>query len=141
LSPIAAATCAALLALASTGTAQPTLAPAEVFRQAFAAPDARPAYMQTNAGRAVGGRGRLEAAMPRATFDSSVPDSNPALAIIHLRPGRKATCGLRKPLTREQLGTLREGVPVVFAGTLVDVQDWGDWQTVYLSDCRLELGE
>ena len=140
-STIAVAACAALLSLATSSGAQPAIPQAEVFREVFATPDALPAYMRANAGRAVSGKGRLEATMPRAYFDSSIPDSNAALAIIQLQPGRKVTCGLQKPLNREQFGSLREGAPVAFTGELVDVQDWGDWQTMYLGSCQLEFGE
>ncbi len=138
---IATAACAALLSLGTTSPAQPPISQGDVFQQVFATPGALPAYMRANAGRDVHGQGRLEAIMPRATFDSSVPDSNTALAIIHLQPGRKITCGLLKPLNREQFGSVQEGDPVVFTGELVDAQDWGEWQTVYLSNCRLEFGE
>ena len=138
---ITVAACATLLSLAMPSTAQPPIPQTEVFRQVFGTPDALPAYMRANAGREVEGRGRLENIMSRATFDSSVPDSNLALAVIHLQPGRTVTCGLQKPLSREQFEAVQEGVTVVFTGELVDAQDWGEWQTMYLGNCRLEFEE
>ncbi|MDF1553294.1 MAG: hypothetical protein P1P84_09550 [Deferrisomatales bacterium] len=141
LTSIAAAACAGLLSLSTASAAQPPIPQAEVFRQVFATSEALPDYMKANAGRAVEGQGRLEAIMPRATFDSSVPDANAAVAIIHLQPGRKVTCGLLNPLTREQFGSLQEGAAVAFTGELVDAQDWGEWQTVYLGNCQLAFGE
>lgn len=128
-----------VLTMTLTGLAQETLSEKEVFRDAFLSSDTLPRYMRAHAGHKVTGAGLLEATLPRAYFDSSVPDANPAIAIIHIEPGRKVTCGLPKPITREEMSIFTEGTPVAFAGELADAQDWGEWRTIYLGNCLLTL--
>jgi hypothetical protein len=99
--------------------------------------ETRHQYLREQAGKTVGGAGHLEVVMTRTYFDTSVPDSNPAVALIQVSPGRKVTCGLPQLLSREQLEELKEGTPVSFRGRLVDAQDWGEWSTIYLGDCSL----
>ena len=128
-----------ILATSIPCLAQEPISEREVFREAFLSDDSLPRYMRAHAGHKVKGTGLLEATMPRAYFDSSVPDANPAIAIIHIEPGRKVTCGLPKPVTREEMEIFREGVAVAFSGELADAQDWGEWRTVYLGNCLLTL--
>ncbi len=101
------------------------------------APGARAEYLKANAGRQVGGAGSVEAVLPRAYYDTSVPDANPAVALIQIAPGRKVACGLPRVMGEKELGTFPEGTPVTFRGKLADAHDWGEWSTLYLGDCAL----
>ncbi|MBI5015120.1 MAG: hypothetical protein HZB55_06460 [Deltaproteobacteria bacterium] len=97
---------------------------------------ARSEYLRAAAGSPVSGSGRLEALSPRSFYDTSVPDSNPMVALIELEPGRKAACGLPRSVM-DSLGWLRDGSPVAFEGRLVDAQQWDGSMTLYLTACTL----
>lgn len=94
-------------------------------------------YLKSNAGGLVEGAGHLEAVFPRTYFDTSVPHTNPVVALIQVGSGRKVVCGLLRPLTAEETARLPEGSDVAFRGKLADAHDWGEWQTLYLSDCAV----
>lgn len=129
------------IACASVGAA----APAETLRavQVFVALEqraqeaARAEYVKGNAGSLVDGAGHLEAVFPRTYFDTSVPHTNPVVALIQVGSGRKVVCGLLRVLTAEETARLPEGSDVSFRGKLADAHDWGEWQTLYLNDCAV----
>ncbi|MHB8762826.1 MAG: hypothetical protein ACYDA8_00560 [Deferrisomatales bacterium] len=101
-------------------------------------PGARADYLRLHAGLPVTGSGHLEAVLPRAYYDTSVPHHNSAVALIQVDSGRKVVCGLPKVTTPDRLGQLTEGLRVAFRGVLADAQDWGAWSSLYLADCALE---
>lgn len=94
-------------------------------------------YLRLHAGKRVEGAGNLEAVLPRSYYDTSVPHTNPVVALLHVGSGRKVVCGLPRVLSPEELRQYREGSPVVFSGSLADAHDWGEWSTLYLTDCSL----
>ena len=99
---------------------------------------AREEYLREQAGTPVTGAGTVEAVIPRTFYDSSISDRNPAVVLLYVSAGRKVACGLPAVPDREALsGTLREGKRVSFRGVLSDIQDWGRWTTLYLSDCSV----
>ncbi|MEW6488147.1 MAG: hypothetical protein AB1578_09575 [Thermodesulfobacteriota bacterium] len=123
----------------------PVLAPAQdlpasqVFVNLGQRPDAgaRAEYLRLHAGRRVEGTGNVEAVLPRSYYDTSVPHTNPAVALLHVGSGRKVVCGLPRLLSPEEMREYPEGSPVLFSGSLADAQDWGEWSTLYLSNCSL----
>ena len=99
---------------------------------------AREEYLREQAGTPVTGAGTVEAVIPRTFYDSSISDRNPAVVLLYVSAGRKVACGLPAVPDREALsGVLREGKRVSFRGVLADIQDWGRWTTLYLSDCSV----
>ncbi len=99
---------------------------------------AREQYLREQAGTPVTGAGTVEAVIPRTFYDASIPDRNPAVVLLYVSAGRKVACGLPAVPGREALsGLLKEGKGVSFRGVLVDIQDWGRWTTLYLSDCSV----
>lgn len=131
---------ALLLGPAAPGltTAQDLVA-AQVFVSLAQRPDpsARAEYLQRHAGQRVDGTGNVEAVLPRSYFDTSVPHTNPVVALLHVSAGRKVVCGLPRLLTQEEMREFPEGTPVSFFGNLADAQDWGEWSTLYLGECTL----
>ncbi len=133
----------ALLGLALGAAAQPTTDPLSAL-QVFVGLAQRPgdaergAYLKAHAGSAVDGTGLVEVVLPRTYFDTSVPATNPAVALIHVGPGRKVACGLPLALSPEELKRFREGSSVAFRGHLVDGIPWGEWTTLYLGNCQLQ---
>lgn len=99
----------------------------------------RVSFLEETSGRLVEGAGHVEAVLPRAYFDTSVPHTNPVVALIQISTGRKVVCGLPKLLDRQELQEFAEGTAIQFRGTLVDAQDWGQWSTLYLGGCSLHL--
>lgn len=98
----------------------------------------REEYLKAHAGRVVAGAGHVEAVIPRTYFDTSVPPHNPAVALIQVSDGRKVACGLPAPLTSGEFAGFREGSPLAFRGQLADGIPWGEWTTLYLSDCQIQ---
>lgn len=94
-------------------------------------------YLKTRSGRTVEGAGHIEAVLPRSYYDTSVPDSNPVVVLLQMSPGRKVVCGLPRLPTPESLEEMAEGTSAAFRGNLVDFQDWGEWSTLYLSECSM----
>jgi hypothetical protein len=123
---------------AGVSLAVPPLPAAEVFEAVAQKKTerARSQYLKEHAGAAVAGAGRLEALSPRSFYDTSVPDSDPMVALVELEVGRKTACGLPRSVM-DSLGWLREGSPVAFEGRLVDAQQWGNSTTLYLTGCVL----
>jgi hypothetical protein len=100
-------------------------------------PGARAEYLQLHAGKRVEGMGNVEAVLPRSYYDTSVPHTNPVVALLHVGSGRKVVCGLPRLLSADEMRQYPEGSPVGFSGNLSDAHDWGEWSTLYLSDCSL----
>ncbi len=99
---------------------------------------AREQYLRERAGTPVAGAGTVEAVIPRTFYDSSISDRNPAVVLLYVSAGRKVACGLPAVPDRQALaGPLKEGKRVAFRGVLADIQDWGRWTTLYLSDCSV----
>ncbi len=137
---------AGLMVLAGASALPRTPAAGEAVRavQVFVAfeqrigPEAREQYLGDHAGTRVTGAGTVEAVIPRTFYDSSISDRNPAVVLLYVSAGRKVACGLPAVPDREALsGFLREGKRVSFRGVLADIQDWGRWTTLYLSDCSV----
>lgn len=97
---------------------------------------ARAEYLKAKAGCPIRGVGHLEALTPRTYYDTSVPDSDPMVAVLKIDQGRVAACGLPRSVM-DSLGWLREGSPVVFEGRLVDAQGWDGTATLYLTRCSI----
>lgn len=129
-----------LLGLAAPGpAAAQDLVAAQVFVSLAQRPDPgeRAEYLKLHAGRHVEGTGNVEAVLPRSYFDTSVPHTNPVVALLHVGSGRKVVCGLPRLLTQDEMQKFPEGAPVSFFGILADAQDWGEWSTLYLGNCTL----
>ncbi len=94
-------------------------------------------FLADTSGQAVEGAGFVEAVLPRSYFDTSVPHTNPAVALIQVSAGRKVVCGLPELLKKEELQKFAEGTAILFRGSLADAQDWGQWSTLYLGECSL----